>query len=282
LNNIVKGVSMSRSSAERIKRIQNKIGVEPDGLIGPTTLTELERRLGIRESEESIEISAIQLPSSISSTVLTLSNRGVDKIIGYEVGSEQYYNAQLTRPIWPGASSGVTIGVGYDLGCVSKDQFFQDWVGLLSSSDKQRLSDVVGLKKKSAKRKVRRLHRIRIPFDAAKKVFVSCSLPNYGKLALKAYPKLDQLEPDAQTALVSLVYNRGASLQGARRSEMAAIKPLVLEKNYKEIANQIIQMKRLWEGRGLAGLLSRRDDEAELVRESVRHYQDNELIRLNL
>jgi GH24 family phage-related lysozyme (muramidase) len=61
---------------------------------------------------------------------------------------------------------------------------------------------------------------------------------------------------------------------------MAAIKPLVASKDYVGIAQQITKMKRLWQGRGLDGLLHRRDDEANLVRHSDRKYIAGDLVRV--
>ena len=46
---------------------------------------------------------------------------------------------------------------------------------------------------------------------------------------------------------------------------MLNIKNLVATKNYKGIAKEIRSMKRLWEGKGLDGLLKRREREAKMV-----------------
>jgi GH24 family phage-related lysozyme (muramidase) len=46
---------------------------------------------------------------------------------------------------------------------------------------------------------------------------------------------------------------------------MLNIRNLVPDKNYKKIAQEIRNMKRLWVGKGLDGLLKRRDEEANLV-----------------
>lgn len=54
----------------------------------------------------------------------------------------------------------------------------------------------------------------------------------------------------------------------------------MLQKNYAAIAEQIISMKRLWQGKGLDGLLHRRDDEARLAQGAERSYQVDELIKL--
>lgn len=57
-------------------------------------------------------------------------------------------------------------------------------------------------------------------------------------------------------------------LSGPRRTEMAAIKDLVVQQDYEGISRQIRAMKRLWENKGLDGLLKRRKDEARLVRQT--------------
>jgi GH24 family phage-related lysozyme (muramidase) len=54
-------------------------------------------------------------------------------------------------------------------------------------------------------------------------------------------------------------------LKGSRRAEMARIRDLVPSKNYSAIAQEIRNMKRIWKGKGLDGLLRRRDKEASLV-----------------
>ena len=61
---------------------------------------------------------------------------------------------------------------------------------------------------------------------------------------------------------------------------MAAIKPLVVRQDYAGIAGQFIAMKRLWENKGLDGLLKRRDDEARLLRQSDRNYEASEIVHV--
>jgi GH24 family phage-related lysozyme (muramidase) len=94
-------------------------------------------------------------------------------------------------------------------------------------------------------------------------VFQRVTVPRFSDLAARTYPGLDQLHPDATGAIVSLVYNRGASLTGDHRREMAAIKPLVVARDYQGIASQIRAMQRLWPD--VPGLLLRREAEAGLV-----------------
>jgi GH24 family phage-related lysozyme (muramidase) len=69
--------------------------------------------------------------------------------------------------------------------------------------------------------------------------------------------------------LVSVVYNRGNKLEGDSRAEMRAIVDLIAKQDYEGIAEQIEKSKRLWEGKGLDGLVTRRESEADLIRESI-------------
>ena len=96
-------------------------------------------------------------------------------------------------------------------------------------------------------------------------IFNKLTWPKFTRLAEKTFPGLDKLHPDAYGAIVSLVFNRGTLLKGDSRKEMANIRDLVPKQNYKKIAQQFVDMKRIWIGKGLDGLLERRDAEAALV-----------------
>ncbi len=92
------------------------------------------------------------------------------------------------------------------------------------------------------------------------------------KPTIEAFPGMERLPAGAQAALISLVFNRGPGMKGRRRAEMRAIRELVAgyqEENraetLQEVAQQLKDMKRLWLGKGLPGLLKRRDAEAEMV-----------------
>jgi len=150
----------------------------------------------------------------------------------------------------------------------------------MSDADLEKLKKVSGLKADKAKKQLVRLKSINVSFENATRVFSESTLPRYAAATRKLYPGIEKRHADAQTALLSLVYNRGSSISGSRRKEMAAIKPLVLQQDYAGIAQQIQSMKRLWQGKGLSGLLKRRDDEADLILSSNRVYVQSELIRV--
>jgi len=199
-----------------------------------------------------------------------LSKKAIDLIIQFEVGGRTYYEKKLQSPIWAGGDSGITIGMGYDCGYVSEKQFFQDWGNKLTPNFLDPLRKVIGLKGIQAKQMLRgELLQVRIPYNAAYEVFVKSSIPRYYALTKAIYPQLDTLNEDTQGALVSMVYNRGNKLEGDSRVEMKAIVDMVAKKDYEGIAEEIEKSKRHWEGKGLDGLVVRREAEADLIRDSL-------------
>ena len=106
---------------------------------------------------------------------------------------------------------------------------------------------------------------IEIPWDNAIDIFDKITWVKFSRLAENAFPGLTELCDDAYGALVSLVFNRGNSMKGDSRLEMRNIRDLVPKKDYKGIAKELRKMKRIWEGKGLDGLLERREAEAKLV-----------------
>ena len=199
-----------------------------------------------------------------------LSKKAIDLIIQFEVGGRAFYDKKLQSPIWAGGDSGCTIGFGYDMGYVSEKQFFQDWGNMLTPNFLDPLRKVVGLKGIQAKQMLRgELMQVKISYNTAYEVFVKCSVPKYFKMTKAIYPELESLNEDTQGALVSMVYNRGNKLEGNSRVEMKRIVEMVKNKDYEGIAEEIENSKRHWEGKGLDGLVVRREAEADLIRDSL-------------
>lgn len=169
------------------------------------------------------------------------------------------------RPYWPGGNSGVTLDYGYDLAHHSAAELWADWAGHLKPDQLKRLQTVIGFTGEAAHRMIVGLRDIRVTREAAIAVFEKSSAPKYWSLTAGAFPGIESLPADAQGALFSLVYNRGPGLSGERRAEMRAIRTLVAKGDLKGIAAELRAMKRLWAGKGLPGLLARREDEAVLV-----------------
>jgi len=186
-------------------------------------------------------------------------------VIEFETGGKSYYEKFLKKMTWPKGESGITMGIGADLGYMSNDEFDKHFASFFTIDEVLRLKSVIGLKSENAKKSLSKVKDISLTWENASKAFVSWTLPKFWKLTNTLWPQTDQLCENAQIALVSIVFNRGSSTKGSSRVEMVNIKDLVIKKDYKGIAKEIRSMKRLWEGKGLDGLLKRREQEAKMV-----------------
>lgn len=196
-----------------------------------------------------------------------VSDRARDLVIACEVTNEHVYDAKYQSPTWPHGNSGVTVGVGYDLGYTAAMYLVEDWGSYLDAGTLELMSRACGRTGSSASQFIKLLANIRIAWPRARAQFDEQVLPRYVALTEAALPHADGLSADSFGALVSLVYNRGASFNAAgdRYNEMRAIRELMEKSDFKQIPAQIQKMKRLWAGRPeLRGLLIRRDAEAAL------------------
>jgi GH24 family phage-related lysozyme (muramidase) len=195
------------------------------------------------------------------------SQKALDLILEYEVGGgKSYYEKHLTKPEWPGGASGFTLGIGIDCGYYTPAELQK----LFYFLPKDQLDIVVGASGKTGQAGKAYTQRYKdsgiiVTWDQAIEMFDNYIWTKFAKLAERAFPGLEQLCDDAYGAIVSLVFNRGSSLTGSSRSEMRVIRELVPKKDYNGIAEELRSMKRIWEGKGLDGLLARREAEAKLV-----------------
>lgn len=178
--------------------------------------------------------------------------------------------------LFPGGDSGISVGYGDDLGYQTLAQFETKWKDQLSEADFNLLKSAIGLKGMEAARAAHNYREVHITSTQAMAVFKNFTIPEYEKLTEGAFPGVKNLCPNAYGAMVSLVYNRGAGTAGSSRMEMAKIKSILAEahspipaETYKAIAAQFRSMKRLWLGRNLDGLLTRRENEAKLVESCI-------------
>ena len=252
--------------ASRLRRVQQALGVTADGLLGPETLTALETRLEIKAS-----------PRAVS---LVCSRRSLEQILRFEVGSRKLYEQEFQHPVWPGALSGVTIGIGYDLGHTSREQITRDWEHWLSETELAALLAVQGVTGPAAQMLAQRVAHLEIPLDAAEEVFYLRTLPRFAANTRAAFPGVERLPPDAQGMMLSLVYNRGSSLEGERRTEMAEIARLLRARRpgLESIARQFESMKRLWPDS--QGLRDRRQREADIIRSARKKLPTQDIVRL--
>jgi hypothetical protein len=190
---------------------------------------------------------------------MNLSTKGIEAIIRWETGGESYYDP---NPEWPGGESGITIGVGWDLGHTHAGETARAWKGRINDAALALLVSVSTHKGTAAQERLPHVRHIAIPWAAALEVFREVTLPTWYLRTLRIYPQVESLPGDCAAALVSLVFNRGASLTGERRAEMARIQELLKAGDHAGIPAQLRAMTRLWPT--VKGLRRRREEEADL------------------
>ena len=198
-----------------------------------------------------------------------LTAAGVTFIARQEVTDAARYRTQYQKPCWPGRRSGITIGIGYDCSFVGAEQLRADWGAELKPDVIAQLAGVV--RKVGSAALLAQVDALVVPLMAAMKVFITKTLPKYFADARKAFPQVDDLPPARRSALISLVYNRGAGLQDIDankqdRREMRNIRSLLVANELEGVAAQFELMTRLWDPVKEKGLIQRRRDEAALWR----------------
>ena len=209
-----------------------------------------------------------------------ISQEALDLIVYFEVSGEAYYEKYLSRPICPlcpQTASGVTIGIGYDLGHVSSKQYLAEWN---AHPQRDYLLPAIGLTRQQAKDMAQDLQFVYTSYGLASEVFNETTVVNYYRIAARSFGTAFVDAPDnVRGALVSLVYNRGGAM-GAdtpflldvpkykrdSRWEMRVIRDVCLpHEDWACVARYIREMKRLWPVATMKGLHLRRDAEADLA-----------------
>ncbi len=208
-----------------------------------------------------------------------ISQDAVDFIIEQEVGGRSVYEGRLgQKPHWDGAGSGILIGFGYNLGSASEAAFRRDWGGVLAPAALDRLAATVGVRPQGADRAadaatmralVAAVSDIQIPWEDAKAVFETAMIPDYVRRVRRSLKNTDLLHPHSMGALVSLVFNRGATFgrSGTRYAEMRAIRNLMAAKTFDSIPEQLRAMAALWPT--IRHLQNRRRAEADLFQRGL-------------
>ncbi|HTX37867.1 MAG TPA: peptidoglycan-binding protein [Bryobacteraceae bacterium] len=182
-----------------------------------------------------------------------------------EVGSRELYDKLACRPAWPGGASGVTIGVGYDLG--QQSSFEDDWSAVLTPAQVAALRPWLQVRGAAASGGPAALKNLTIPWPAAWQVFLRRTLPDQVRTTRTAFNGWQAMPRLCFGALVSLVYNRGSRMTDSPtapgdRTEMRAIRDAVAAGQFAAIPAQLRSMERLWPVGN--GLRDRREREAKL------------------
>jgi hypothetical protein len=164
-----------------------------------------------------------------------ISGQAFDLIVEFEVTGEPTYTQKYRKPVWPQGQSGVTIGIGYDVGYASKPQLRADWGGAIPDAMITALEAALGVTGTPASAVAKRFQAtVDVPWPDAIKVHREKVLPRWVGLVERNLNNADIIGPDCLGALVSLTYNRGASFgkDGERYREMRNIKSLMAAKNF--------------------------------------------------
>lgn len=259
------------AEVEHLQGLLNRIGalLKVDGDFGPGTegaVKEAQRLVGlpvtgVADAATCARLEAQPEPSPVIPT------EAVTFIVRKEVSSRAFYDLSVAKPHFPGEQSGITIGVGYDLRFQEPADFEADWADFLGAVEMNELRPHLGRKGSAAAAQA--LSHLRVPFPAAWQVFVKRALPRAVDQTETSYGDLLRLPPLCRGALVSLVYNRGNSVDPAadRRREMAAIRQHIDAGRLDLAAAELESMKRLWPHS--RGLRERRDEEAAMWRKGL-------------
>jgi GH24 family phage-related lysozyme (muramidase) len=203
-----------------------------------------------------------------------ISEKAVKLIVGFEVSNRDTYQARYRGVTWPGGKSGITIGIGYDVGYIADVSWLhEDWDGLVGPLQVTELEMACNKTSLEAKLLLPKLKDVEITWDVACQQFLKRCLPLYVQETLLALPNAQKLSDDCLGALVSLVYNRGASFKniGPRFEQMRAIRLHMVQSEFDMIPDELRKMKEIWQGdSSLKGLIIRRELEARLFEQGLK------------
>src|SRR5207248_2445028 len=101
------------------------------------------------------------------------------------------------RPTWPDGASGVTIGIGYDLGYSVAEWLGDDWGHYLRPDTIARLATACGITGPRAQRLASTLADLTISWDVAAPQFAANLLPRYVSETERALANTNRLSPDS-------------------------------------------------------------------------------------
>jgi hypothetical protein len=189
-------------------------------------------------------------------------------VLDFEVAGRAGYDQKYCHPCRPPEDSGITIGIGYDIGYDTANEFIENWKGEISEEDFQALAPAVGLKGDAAQAFLPRVKHLVIPWNAAEKVYHKKTVPKHGRKTVNALHGSEKLQALCFGALFSLIYNRGPKMEGDRRREMRNIRDLITIGRPDHIPHEFRAMKYLWVN-SAPGLVKRREAEAVLFEKGL-------------
>jgi hypothetical protein len=198
----------------------------------------------------------------------------IEKSVSFLIQAEKLAD----RPYWPKGNSGITIGVGWDLGYHSAAELKTTW-SELRPEVLGRLEKAAGIKGQQAQALLPQMRSVLIPESVSLTVFRDSLVRQYYPLVLQMFPQIEKLPTNVQVAFISVLFNRGPVMghdpdwriakDVDRRWEIRRMRDDVNRQDFFAIYAHLGTMKRLWENAGPRGLLIRRRDEQALIRPYV-------------
>jgi Bacterial toxin homologue of phage lysozyme, C-term len=269
----------ARQATEQRKRSDVLSGQLAREVLRTSLMAEVQAELsqGIAALSGSAESDRAQLSILSAAAEYGISLGSIELLVLFEISGRIVYEKRYQKPVYPGGSSGVTIGIGYDLGRVSANEFKAAWGAHFTPEVLEMLSQYASLTGDQAKDAIPHLANIIIPYDTAVQVFSDQTLPGAVAQTRQVFSNTEDLHPDSFGALVSLVLNRGPSLSADdRRREMRTIAQYMREKKFDAVPAEIRSMKRLLTSPEMAGLRLRREREALQFEQGITKLQDRQ------
>lgn len=275
--------ALKKAFAEKAAALDQLLGLDSlsySSAPWPTSLAEHEAQAAAAAADRVAQRSRVRsvtasLPAfNALASARKLSERAFSLILQHESGGHDYYVRFGARPHWPGVSSGVTIGMGFDLGYRSQAELTDYFKEHLGHDAVARLAVASGTHAGQGSAAVKRIKTwlaeladIEVPWTVALQVLRDKEAPHQSSITERTFGPVEGLPDDAFGALVSLVFNRGPSMQGERRREMRAIRDSLAASDFAAVPAHIRAMKRLWPD--VPSLQKRREDEAELFEQAL-------------
>ena len=200
-----------------------------------------------------------------------IPSQALTLIIAQEVGGPAYFKKhRLQHLIYPGRSSGPTIGMGYDIGQLSNDargrkNLEDDWEGLLSAEVLDKLGKGLGLTRQDAKHFADANSDIVVDYQLAERQLTERMIPYLLGSVFEALNDKPRALPNACIgALCSLCYNRGVTFRkpGAKHQQMRNIAFALARDKPEAVPGELWNMRELWPAG--SGLYKRREIEAKM------------------
>lgn len=163
------------------------------------------------------------------------------------------------KPYWPGGQSGVTLDPGVDLGYIDESVFYEMYEDMMSEGQIADVRRVLGIKGDKANRmlaQLQQLKKFRISRFQAEHIFPYVA-DDYWVAALDRWSGLLIAPPSVHTAVLSLVYNRGAN-----NRHLDSINKYFENQDWEGLGNAI---KRMQQNHKLPGIRKRRRQEGNYI-----------------